>query len=266
MFDNYSPDEAFALIVGIIIAVGAWITWYYALLVIGRKVRTRGPRWPLALAPVVCVLLLYVVLARWSAEDVRTDPAYMVFYMVIGTAWLGFFRLQLPFFGLSFRDDVLERGNDAASCAISGALIGGMCCFAGGNVGNGPGWWVVLFSGLLATATLFLLWWLVHLGSGLGEKVTIDREVAAGLRAAGFLVGCGLILGRAVAGDWVSAGATTVDFARLAWPGALLAAAVVVVERSCPPEHRRGGLATFVSGWVPACVYVGVGIFVMLAA
>jgi hypothetical protein len=265
MFDNYSSDEAFALIVGIIIGIGTWLTWYYALLVVGRKVRARGTRWPLAVAPAVCALLLYVVLARWSAEDVRTDPAYMFFYMVIGPAWLGLVRLWLPFFGLSYRDDVLERRNDAASWAISGALIGGMGCFAGGNVGDGPGWWVVLFSGLLATATFFLLWWLVHLSSDLAERVTIDRDTAAGLRAAGFFVGAGLILGRAVAGDWVSAVATTVDFTRLAWPAAILAAAVVAVERSCTPYLHRGGLATFVSGWVPACVYAGVGVFVMLA-
>lgn len=265
MLDNYSSDEAFALIVGFILALGTWATWYYALLVIGRKVRARGLRWPLAIAPAVCALLLYFVLARWSAEDVRTDPAYMVFYMVIGAAWLGLVRLWLPLFGLSFRDDVLERGNDAASHAISGALVGGLCCFAGGNVGNGPGWWVVLFSGLLATATFFLLWWLVHRASGLAEKVTIDRDLAAGLRAAGFLVGCGIILGRAVAGDWVSASATMADFARLAWPAALLAGAVVAVERSCAPEISRSAPAVCVSGWVPACVYAGLGIFVMLA-
>lgn len=265
MLDHYSSDEAFALIVSVIIALGTWVAWYYALLVVGRKVRVRGSRWPLALAPVVCASLLYLVLARWSAEDVRTDPAYMLFYLVIGAAWLGLLRLRLPFFGLSFRDDVLERGNDAASCAISGALIGGMCCFAGGNVGNGPGWWVVLFSGLLATAAFFLLWWLVHRASGLAEKVTVDRDLAAGLRAAGFLVGCGMILGRAVAGDWVSAGATATDFAGLAWPAALLAGAVVVVERSCAPETSRHALAVCLTGWVPACVYAGLGIAVMLA-
>jgi uncharacterized membrane protein YjfL (UPF0719 family) len=265
MFDNYSSDEAFALIVGIIAGIGGWMTWYYALLVVGRKVRSRGRRLPLALAPALCALLLYVVLARWSAEDVRTDPAYMVFYMVIGAGWLGLFRLLLPIFSLSLRDDALERGNAAAAWAISGALLGGVCCFAGDDVGNGPGWWVVLFSGLLATATLFLLWWLVHVGSGLAEKVTVDRDFAAGLRAAGFFIGCGLILGRAVAGDWVSAGVTTADFARLAWPAVLLAGAVVTIERCCAPEPARGALAVWVSGWVPASVYMGVGIFVMLA-
>ncbi len=239
--------------------------WYCALAAVGRKVRSRGWRRPLALVPLVCALLLYFVLARWSAEDVRTDPAYLLFYMVIGIAWLGLFRLPLPLLGLSVRDDVLERGNDAAVWAISGALIGGMCCFAGANVGNGPGWWVVLFSGLLSTAALLLLWWAVHLGSRLIEKITVDRDCGAGVRAAGFLVGAGLMLGRAAAGDWVSAAATMADFGRMAWPAAVLAGAVVMIERSCAPEFRNGLPALVMSGGLPALVYVGAGIVVMWA-
>ncbi|HOX02752.1 MAG TPA: hypothetical protein P5555_05610 [Candidatus Paceibacterota bacterium] len=265
MFDKYSGDEAFALIVGILVGIGSWMSWYYALRVVGRAVRPRGWRQPLALVPLVCALLLYVVLARWSAEDVRTDPAYMIFYMVIGMAWLGLFRLPLPLAGLSVRDDVLERGNDAAAWAVSGALIGGTCCFAGANVGNGPGWWVVLFSGLLSTATLMLLWWMAHLGSRLIEKVTVDRDCAAGVRAAGFLVGAGLMLGRAAAGDWVSAAATLADFGRMAWPAAALAGVGVIIERSCAPEFRNGSLALATSGGLPALVYVGAGIVVMWA-
>jgi len=265
MFENYSSDETFALIAGMIVGVGIWAIWYFALVTVGRKVRKRGQRWPLGLAPVVCAGLLYVVLARWSAEDVRTAPAYMLFYMVIGAAWLGLFRLQLPLFGLSARDEVFERGNDAAAWAISGALIGGISCFAGGNVGNGPGWWVVLFSAFLSTTTLMLLWWIVHAGSGLAEKVTIERDRAAGLRAAGFFVGAGFVLGRAVAGDWVSAGATLQDFGRMAWPTAVLAGGVVTVERSCGPGGSRSPLAVFSSGLVPALVYAGAGIVVMLA-
>ena len=39
------------------------------------------------------------------------------------------------FCGLSVRDDAIERQNIAASCGISGALIGVTLCFAGGNIG-----------------------------------------------------------------------------------------------------------------------------------
>lgn len=263
--DSYSSDEGFALVVSIIVVLVTWLTWYSRLGMVGCRLRAQGPRWPLAWTPPACALLLYVVLARWSAEDVRTDPAYMFFYMVLGLAWLGIVCLQLPLFGLSARDDVLERGNAPAAWAISGALIGTMCCFVGGNVGNGPGWWVVLFSGWLSTTALLNLWWVIHVAAGLPEKVTVDREPSAGLRAAGFFIGAGLILGRSVAGDWVSAGATLVDFARMGWPAAVLAAAVIMVERSCRTESALAPLEVGASGWVPALAYVGTGIGVMLA-
>ena len=265
MFDKYSPDEGFALIAGTIIGVASWSTWYYRLAAVGNRVRVQGQRWPLAFAPPVCALIIYWVLKRWSAEDVRNDPAYMLFYMVIGLAWVGLFRIFLPLYGLSPRDDVLERGNNAAGWAIVGALIGSACCFAGGNVGNGPGWWVVLFSGLLSTGALILLWCVLHMATGLHEKVTIERDLSAGLRAAGFFVGAGIILGRAVAGDWVSAAATTADFARMAWPALVLTGVAAVVERVSPQNLMSSAVAAFFWGLIPAFTYAVAGGFVMLA-
>ncbi len=261
---NYSEDEVAALLFGGAMAVALWGMWYYALVVTRQTVRPGAHRRLLGLAPGICALLILIVLHRWSAEDVRNDEAYVFFYLVLGAAWLGLFEKQLPFWGLSTRDDVLERGNDAASWSITGAMIACACCFAGANVGNGPGWWVVLFSAGLSTLSLLLLWFVLHLASGLAEKVTIDRDTGAGLRTAGFYVGTGLILGRAVAGDWVSAYATTADFVRMAWPALVLAAAAVAVERSCAPNFTGSRKALLVSGWVPASVYVLTGTVVLL--
>lgn len=264
MLEEYSPDEMMVMVVAAVTALVSWGSWYYALSAVGRRVRTQGNRSGLALTPLLCALLLYVVLGRWSSEDVRTDPAYMLFYMIAGAAWLGLYRTALPFLGLSVRDDALERGNGAAAWAVSGALAGGTCCFAGANVGNGPGWWVVLFSGVLSTTGLFFLWRALHACTGLAEKVVVDRDVAAALRAAGFWVGCGLILGRAVAGDWVSAGATVVDFGRTAWLALVLAGAVAVVERSQGPDLPLSPGAVCISGCVPAAVYITAGVVVVL--
>jgi hypothetical protein len=215
--------------------------------------------------PLLCAAGTLLVLVTIASADVVHDPKYILMYLAMGMTCIAIVVLFGAILGISHRADAAERSNPAAITAIAGLLVGATACYAGGNVGNGPGWWVVLFSGLLATAAFFLLWWLVHRASGLAEKVTVDRDLAAGLRAAGFLVGCGMILGRAVAGDWVSAGATATDFAGLAWPAALLAGAVVVVERSCAPETSRHALAVCLTGWVPACVYAGLGIAVMLA-
>jgi len=264
MFDHFSPDESFVLIGTSVVGLVAWASWYYALAKVGRGVRRCGRRWHLAWAPLFCAALLYIVLRAWSAEDVRTDDRYMAFYLAMGMAWLAIFRALLPLFGLSARDDVLERGNDAAAWALTGALVGGMCCFAGGNVGNGPGWWVVLFSALLAGMTLLLLWWIVERASKLADKVTVDRDLAAGLRTAGFFIAIGLVLGRAVAGDWVSAEVTVSEFMRMAWPAAVLTAGAVAVERCCSPVTERSPLSLLGSGWVPALMYVAAGIIDIL--
>lgn len=265
MLAVFSPDETFVLILGAVLALCAWIPWSYTFAVTGRRVRCRGRRWPLALTPLLCTVALGLVLRRWSSHDVSSDPAYQLFYLVMGLAWLGVFQITLRWAGLSARDEVCERDNEAAAWAIGGALWGGTFCFAGGNVGDGPGWWVVLFAALLATTTFFLLWWLVHRGSNLAETITIERDQAAGLRAAGFFLGTGLILGGAAAGDWISAGATVKDFAHASWPAALLAAAVTAVERSCQPTTDHTGASLLWVGWVPALVYAGAGLVALLA-
>ena len=48
--------------------------------------------------------------------------------------------------------------NAAAAMATAGATIGVTLSYAGGNIGDGPGWWVVVFSAAIATAGLFACW------------------------------------------------------------------------------------------------------------
>lgn len=264
MFEGYSSDETFALIVSGIISLCSWGAWYYGVFSVGQKVRSRGYRW-MGAVPVFCALLLLVVLKLWAAEGVRHERAYILFYLAVGAAWVGIFRLHLPLFGLSPRDDVFERGNGAVAWATAGALVGGTCCFAGGNVGDGPGWWVVLFSGLLSTAALLALWLILHASTGVMEKLSIERDPAAGVRVAGFFLGAGLILGRAVAGNWVSAAETLSDFARMAWPALVLTAVAVVLERCSRPNLAGDRYSSCTASWAPGLVY-GVGGLVMLFA
>jgi uncharacterized membrane protein YjfL (UPF0719 family) len=202
---------------------------------------------------------LLKVLRTWAAVDVRCDAKYIWFYMVMGATWVGLAKTVLPLVGISARDDVLERGNRAAALAIAGALLGLTLCFAGGNIGDGPGWWVVVFSAAIATGAHFLLWRMLDQFTGMSEKITVDRDVAAGLRAAGFFIGIGLILGRAVAGNWISAAATFADFARYAWYAVLLAAVVAFGERMARPVTDRDMSSTLTVGVVPGLLYVWLG-------
>lgn len=254
-----SQDEILVLCGCLFTGVVSWSLWYWQAMSVARMVRNRVARRWLILAPPLCALLLYGVLRTWAAEDVRHDLRYLFFYLAMGAAWVGLAKSGLPLLGLSVRDDVLERGNRAAAMAIGGSLIGLTLCFAGGNIGDGPGWWVVVFAAAIATGTCFLLWGGLDRLTGLAEKITVDRDVAAGLRAAGLFVGLGLILGRAVAGNWVSAGSTLADFARQAWPALVLVGLAWFVERAARPATDRDLRSVLTVGAVPALVQVLLG-------
>jgi len=250
-----SPDENFVFILALCAGLVLWYRWGWVcgrVARFGARPRSRVLLW---VAPLVCLSLLLLVLRTASAEDVRYDPVYLVFYAVLGIAWVGVAKIVLAPLGLSARDDVIERGNGAAAWAIAGALVGLTLCFAGANIGNGPGWWVVVFSGALATGCFLLAWVVLARMTGWADRITIDRDGAAGVRAAGFFIGAGLILGRAVAGDWQSASVTLLDFCRLSWPIFLLAATALVVEKMLPPAGPPLRVGA-VRGWLPGTAYV----------
>src|SRR2546422_2621701 len=251
-----SGDEQIVLIASAGVAVWAWYGWYIPAIIVERLGAPRPGRRLILLPPVVCAAVLFLVLKTVSAHDVRDDLRYLGLYLVVGAGWLGVAAKGLPFAGLSERDDVVERGNGAAAVAVAGALVAVTLCFAGGNIGDGPGWWVVIFAAALATGTLAILWLLLDRLTGLSDTVTIDRDPAAGIRIAGLLVGGGLILGRAVAGDWVSIEATVHDFARAGWPVLVLFAAAALVERWARPTPERPLPSIITLGALPAVVYV----------
>ena len=243
----------YALIAFGYLAIRTWISWYRSIVTVTFLAVSIRHRLPLIFLPLVCMLLLIVVLHRLAADDVRGDPFYFAFYVIVGAGWLGGITLLFPFLGISPRDDALERGNQAALYAVTGALLGATFAFVGGNVGNGPGLHVVLFSALLSTALLVSAWLLMDYLVSVAESITVDRNVGAGIRFGGLLMAVGIIGGWAVAGDWVSAAATVRDFLFSAWPAACLALASVLVERTL--KHRTGGINDAGSAAV-ALVYV----------
>jgi hypothetical protein len=97
----------------------------------------------------------------------------------------------------------------------------------------------VVFSAVLATGTLLTAWWALDRLSGVAETITVDRDPAAGVRSVGFFLAGGMILGRAVAGDWVSAGDTLVDFVATGWPVLFLLLLAAWVERMMRPTPER---------------------------
>ena len=168
--------------------------------------------------------------------------------------WVG--NLCLP--GISYRDDVLERSNVAAGFAFGGSLLGHLFCYSGGNIGDGPGWWVVVACGLIASAILLISWLILNWVAQLADRITIDRDAACGIRVAGFFCGAGIILGTGVAGDWVSLRGTITDFGAFSPRFFPLLIGAGVIEKMIPVAYSNSG--RLVTGYLPAAIYVLYGL------
>ena len=92
------------------------------------------------------------------------------------------------------------------------------------------------------------------------ESITIGRDEATGLRAAGFLIGTGLIMGRAAAGDWVSAEATVREFAKVGWPALALTAGAAGLDRILGPTAEEPEGAVGLRGALPALGYMALAV------
>lgn len=226
---------------------------------------SRAPRRDCILSAAVAMILLFLVLTRWSSCDVKSSFVYTGFYLVMGLAWIRLVLIAWAWMGLSYRDDVVERGNRSAASALGGVLIGGEMAFAGANIGDGPGWWVVVFCAGLSTGTLIVGWLILQAMARLADRITIDRDSASGWHAGGLFIACGMILGRAVAGNWVSAGATFVDFVRLGSPSLLLFVFAGFVERTARIAIRPGEIA-FVRAWALPLLYLAVAVLLVRGA
>ena len=218
--------------VGLPAAVLFWGRWIYQLETRGVAPR-QGVR-GIALGvgvPLACGIFLLGVLTKMSAADVRSDGGIVLQYWAAGLAWIGLTQWVLGLLGVSMRDDVIERRNGAAGFVVAGHLVAATCCFAGANIGNGPGVEVVLFCAALSTLSLILLWLLFDRIAWIADSVTVERNAPTGIRAAGWFAASGIVLGGGVAGDWYSVTRTLREFAVYAWPAAALTLVAAILER-----------------------------------
>ncbi len=225
--------ELFAGLMSAVVALITWAPWYGDIFGVNRLAAPRSYRLVLGLAPLACLLFLLLCLERSAAKAVRESGLYILIYMGMGAAAIGVSGRLFSFLGVSARDDVLERRNNAGLIAVVGALLGLSLCFAGGNIGEGPGVEVVIVSAGTALCAWFVLWYLVDVLSGrvVSERITVERDTGSGLRLAGLLAGNGVILGAAVAGAWIP-DRFLHDFVVSAWPALVLTVVAVLVERS----------------------------------
>lgn len=247
-------DEVMVLIFASIFALVRWVPFFVYLT---RARRGSSVRMPVYLAPVAGLVALWLVLEKFASFDVRADPVYLFFYMVIGAAWIAAASWLPAIFGISYRDDVAERGNAGAAWAIGGAIVGGSLIFTGANIGDGPGWWVIFYTGGIALGVFAVCWLAVELVTGVSETITVDRDTSAGVRLGALLLANGLILGRASAGNWYGADQAATQVFRIGVAALALSAFAIGVERILRPSPEHAS-QPMVAGAVPALVYMGV--------
>ena len=180
--------------------------------------------------PLLSVILIGLTLGFLAASDVINDGFYICYYIILGIAWLQLSLVVVSFMlGLSWRDDFVNNDNNAALISVFGVIIGITLIYSGANIGEGPGWWCVVFAGLLGTLSFLLLLFVVNISTRAINKVTVDRDIYTGIRMLGFTIGLGIILGRASGGDWTSFVKTLEEFL-VAWPALPLTTFVILTE------------------------------------
>lgn len=236
-------DELLGLWISCGLAVFWACRWYASLIRVRTLASHRAPRSFLALVPIGCIGLVQLALSWGAAHEIKDDPSYDFLFLAGGGALLGLVTACLPIVALSGRDDAIESHNVAAVAAVCGAWIGSTFCYAGGNIGEGPTIWTTFVPAFGAVFVLLLLWFVLERLTHISNAISIDRDLASGVRLAGFLVAAGLILGRSVAGDWHSWESTLRDFYVEGWPVLplmVIAAAFQFAWRPSPqmPRHR----------------------------
>ncbi|MBL9147568.1 MAG: hypothetical protein JNM94_02635 [Phycisphaerae bacterium] len=220
-----------------------------------------GPKFVVSAAPFGVGMVIFALLQEFAASDVRTDIRYLLMYTVMGLAWISVCGGVYRFYGLDVTRDWLERRNAAAGVLWFGGLLAAGLAYAGGNFGDGPGWWVVVYSSGLATLTLLALWFTLDRIADVTAQVTIDRSPAVAFRFATFLVVAGAILGRAAAGTWMGIGAATSDFVRIGSAVILLAVLEALLGRQTRPTADTPRPSLVVAGLLPAAFYAFAGTF-----
>lgn len=249
-------DEEFVPILSVMLAVFAGGKWAQLAHGVGQT-RRAGRRFRRALLglPLALVVVIAEVLSWGAATDVRTNSGYWFLFVALGAIWLAATVEILRWLGIGFRDDAIERENRAAGWAVAGALLAGAIGYSFANFGEGTTIWTTLGPASLVLAVTSLLWAAYLSLSGSAAAIAIERDVDAGIRFAGLAVGSSLIVGRSMAGDYVSMSATFRDLAVQSWLVVPLTAVAVLVQRleaRAPSHHSRG--------FVAALAYVAVGV------
>lgn len=226
----FSIGESIIMGISCVLSFRYLTSWYAGAAHTTKFFNAYKKRIVLYCLPFTAALLYLVTLRTAASYDVVDSIRYIFMYLMLGITWL-FTALQgmFLFFDFSYRDDVLTGNHTAPLITCSFACLAVALIYAGANVGDGPGWWTVVFAGGLGTVTWLLLGCIVNRTTTLVEHVIMDKNVNSSIRLGSYLLASGIILARASSGDWTSFGDTVIEFLT-GWPVILLTVFVILME------------------------------------
>lgn len=241
--------------------------WLYGPLLNLPGHQSRKPHL-LDLLPMVLLLAyaagLWLLLTYGADIYVRNSILWRIFYVLLGGVWISLSVKLFAGLGLDLHAAVVDRRHLPEACAAAAAVLASGLGFAGANLGDGPGWWGVVYTAALATAALVLCWCLLATFTPIRQRALLDRDPAAAARLSGELIALGLVFGRAAAGDWTSVTATNFEFAEIAWPALPALVLMVLGEwflHAAAGEEPEGPAGT---GLPVALLWVGAAGFWLL--
>jgi hypothetical protein len=253
-----SEGEAFLFFALAPIALIYWGMWFRAAFCTSPLVRPNRRIIILGLCFVVCLGIVLVTLLTAADPVVRRDVYYIVLFLEIAAVALAAVTAAASLIGVSPLDDAIRRPNPAAVWATAGLWIGTALTCAGANIGRGDTIGTTNGPLVLGVATLVFLWGALTAVVGT-SSITQDRDSRTGIRHVGLSIAWGLIMARAMAGDWESVARTMEDYVVQGGPALLLLLIAVPVEWFLRPSVRRPARSSL-AGIVPAIVYLGVAL------
>ena len=235
------------------------VRWYRYLIKSWPFKRNALSRFSLGCLPFVAFAIMLYTLIVLASFDVVDSTIYIIFYIFLGYAWLYLgVSFIFRFFDLSWIEDVVNLNNKAALPAFAGGFMGLTFIYAGANIGDGPGWWCVIFAGGLGLTAWLLLGAGICRADDMSERITVERDLGCGIRFGAYLLGSGIILGRASGGDWTSFYMTIVEFFDVydKWPVLFLAVFETVVEKYYLRRLNTGGGDKVMSSVLLGAFYV----------
>jgi hypothetical protein len=254
-----SADESAIVFSAGMLAALCWLLGFATAVQTNLLVRPWGR---LTLVIVVLFASLGVVAAALITHadpQVRSRPGYIVLFLAVAADTLAAAAVVGSAVGLPVLDGYVRRRNTSAGWAVAGLWLGTGIVNAAANVGRGDTIYTTLGPLALALGALTFLVAIMAVATSRFRAVRLDRDKPAGVRLGGLFIAWGLILGRAVAGDWESTRRTCDDFGAYGWPVLVLLVVAMPVEWVLRPTIRRPRVSPL-AGIGPAAIDVAAAV------